>query len=101
MEYEASIGSRLGGDMTQTEKLLDKIAIVQYERALQSLSAVWDDIENVPAEILDKCWECELAFADQILKASKEAGLMFTRTGVVGDDLEGACICKVEEIEIG
>ena len=37
---------------------------------------------------------------DQILKACKESGLMFTKTGIKGDELEGACICKVEEIEV-
>lgn len=36
---------------------------------------------------------------DGILKACKESGLMFTRKGIKGDDVEGACICKVEEIE--
>lgn len=36
----------------------------------------------------------------QILKACKESGLKFTRTGVRGDDLEGACVCQVEEIDV-
>ena len=37
---------------------------------------------------------------DQILIACKEAGLKFTRTGVRGDDIEGSCLCQVEEIDI-
>ena len=44
--------------------------------------------------------ELRYATAEAMLKACKEAGLMFARTGVVGDDLEGAYLCKVEEIEI-
>ena len=36
----------------------------------------------------------------QILKACKESGLKFTRTGMRGDDVEGSCLCQVEEIEI-
>jgi len=34
-----------------------------------------------------------------ILKACKKAGLKFTEVGVKGN-LEGACICKVEEIDV-
>lgn len=34
------------------------------------------------------------------LKACKEDGLMFTRTGMRGDDVEGSCLCQVEEIEV-
>ena len=38
--------------------------------------------------------------ANRILLKMKEAGLIFARTGVRGDDLEGASICKFEEIDI-
>ena len=37
---------------------------------------------------------------ERILQECKDAGLKFTKTGVVGDDIEGACLCKVEEIEV-
>ena len=37
---------------------------------------------------------------DDILQVCKDSGLKFTEVGVRGDALEGACICKVEEIEI-
>ena len=76
--------------MTKTGKLGEKIARIIW--CMQHGKNEWiDSGERKP----------HLEIAVQILKACKDSGLMFTRTGVVGDDLEGACICKVEEIEIG
>ena len=53
--------------------------------------------ENFNAVIEEDCPYCKVSAL--LLKACKESGLRFTRRGVRGDDLEGACICKVEEIE--
>ena len=74
--------------MTKTEKLRERI-IETYE--LVSRQANLAGLH--PQEFKEK-------LSDQILKACKESGLMFTQTGVRGDDLEGAYLCKVEEIEI-
>ena len=58
--------------------------------------------EKLRAEIFkaleDNAWETDQI--DAILESCKKSGLKFTQVGVVGDDLEGAYICKLEEIEL-
>ena len=72
--------------MTQTEKLGNRIDYL--------VSSAFCTSADYPRGMTWGQLRCAL------LEACKESGLKFTKTGVVGDDLEGAYLCKVEEIEL-
>jgi len=87
--YLAEQGVNMAGQ-TQTEKLR---AEIQYQIALHTS----DTCPHCEGLINQEIFE---PLAKSFLQACKEAGLVFAEVGVKGNNLEGACICKVEEIEI-
>lgn len=76
-------------EQTQTEKLREKLTIVSDKCYSQELSACPTHPIFQPQK-----------FINLALQVGKEEGLKFTKVGVRGEDLEGAYICQVEEIEI-
>ena len=60
-------------------------------------AAIKQEIEGYTCKVCDKCAD---AISSQVLEICADMGLKFTRTGIRGDDIEGSCLCKIEEIEI-
>ena len=45
----------------------EKIARMQFERGVRYLADFYDGLENIPAELLDRQWDFELAHAEYAL----------------------------------